>query len=70
MPNTHKCEIIANNFELVDQHPVFCYFKRVQGEDMTILGTPALPGMAADKIRQEKIVDLERVIKRLSTSGT
>ena len=26
--NLHKCEIIANNFELVDQYPIFKDFKR------------------------------------------
>ena len=28
--NLHKCEIIANNFDLIDQYSVFSQFIRVQ----------------------------------------
>ena len=36
--NLQKCEIIANNFDLIDQYSVFSQFKRVEKEDMTLPG--------------------------------
>ena len=42
--NRHKCEIIANNFDLVDKFPIFDDFKRMNKEDMTLLGAPVLSG--------------------------
>ena len=47
--NAHKCEIIANNFELIDQYPVLKDFKRTAKKDMTLLGAPVLDGKAVDK---------------------
>ena len=64
--NRQKCEIIASNFDLVDQHPVFRDFKRVHKEDLVFLGSPVLPGRSVDKVLQEKIQDLQRAISRLS----
>ena len=64
--NLHKCEIIANNFDLIDQYPVFNQFKRVQKKDMTCLGSPVLPSRAMDRVLQDKIDDLGRAIKRLA----
>ena len=57
--NSHKCEIIANNFELVDQYPIFKDFKRIANEDMSLLGVPILEGKAVDTALQAKIKDLE-----------
>ena len=54
--NTHKCEIIANNFELVDQFPILKDFKRIAKEDMTLLSAPILEGKAVDKALQAKIM--------------
>ena len=48
--NTHKCEIIANNFELVDQLPIFKEFKRIATADMTLLGAPILEGRPSTKL--------------------
>ena len=56
--NLQKCEIIANNFDLIDQYSVFNQFKRVQKEDMTFLGSPVLPSRAMDRVLQGKIDDL------------
>ena len=64
--NTRKCEIVANDFDLVDKYPVFRDFKRVHKEDLTFLGGPVLQGRATDKVLHEKIADLDRAIKRLA----
>ena len=61
--NAHKCEIIANNFELIDQYPILKDFKRTAKEDMTLLGAPILEGKVVDKALQEKIADLERSVE-------
>ena len=42
--NAHKCETIANNFELIDQCPICKDFQRTAKEDMTLLGAPDLEG--------------------------
>ena len=52
--NTHKCEIIANNFELVDQFSIFKDFKRIAKEDMTLLGVSILEGKVVDDALQAK----------------
>ena len=64
--NTHKCEITANNFELVDQFPILKDFKRIAKEDMNLLGAPILEGKAVNKALQAKIMDLELSVERLS----
>ena len=64
--NLQKCEIIANNFDLIDQYSVCSQFNRVQKEDMTFLGSPVLPSMAMDRVLQGTINDLERAIQRLA----
>ena len=46
---------------------IFKDFKRVAAEDLTILGAPVLEGRAVDNALKDKIVTLERSIKRLST---
>ena len=56
----HKCEIIANNFELVDQYPILKNFKRIADEDMVLLGAPILEGKAVNTALQAKIEDLEQ----------
>ena len=64
--NLQKCEIFANNFDLIDQYSVFSQFKRVQKEDMTFLGSPVLPSRAMDRVFQGKIDDVERTIQLLA----
>ena len=64
--NAHKCEIIANTFELIDQYSIFKDFKRTAKEDMTLSGAPGLEGKAVDKALQEKIADMEQSVKSLS----
>ena len=63
--NSPKCEIIANNFELVDQFPIFKDFKRIAKEDINLLGGPILEGKAVNTALQAKIKDLERSVERL-----
>ena len=65
--NARKCQITANNFEMIDKFSIFKDFKRVAAEDLTILGAPVLKGRAVDNVVKDKIVTLERSIKRLST---
>ena len=64
--NTRKCEIVANDFDLVDKYPVFRDFKRVHKADMTFLDGSVLQSRATDKLLQEKIADLERATKRVA----
>ena len=64
--NMHKCEMISNNFDQIDQYPVFNQFKKVQKEDMTFMSPPVLPGMATDKVLQDKIDDLGWAIKQFA----
>ena len=64
--NLQKWEIIANNFDMIDQYSVFSKFKRVQKEDMTFLSSPVLPSGAMDRVLQGKIDDLGRAIQRLA----
>ena len=65
--NARKCEITAKNFEMIDKFSIIKDFKRVAGEDLTILGAPVLEGRAVDNVLKNKIATLERSIKRLST---
>ena len=64
--NLHKCEIIANNIDLIDQYPVFSQFKGVRKKDMTFLCSPVLPSRAMDRVLQDKIDDLGRAVRRLA----
>ena len=64
--NTSKCEIICSNGDLVDQYPIFKYFKRVAKENFNILSAPVFEGKAVDSALIAKITDLERSIECLS----
>ena len=64
--NKRNCKIVANDLDLVDKYQFFRHFKMADNEDLTYLGGPVLQGRATDKVLQEKIADLERVIKRLA----
>ena len=52
---------------MIDKFSIFKDFKRVAAEDLTLLGAPVLEGRAVDNVVKDKIVTLERSIKRLST---
>ena len=64
--NSHKCEIIANNFELVDQYHIFKDFKLIAKEDMNLLSEPILEWKAVNTALQANIKDLERSVELLS----
>ena len=64
--HSHKYQIIANNFELVDQYPILKDCKRIAKEDMNLLGAPIFEGKAVNTALQAKINDLERSVERLS----
>ena len=68
--NPNKCEITARNFNIVDKFPILNNFKRIELEDITLLGAPVLEGRAVDNALKDEIVTLERSITRLSTLQT
>ena len=65
--NASKCEITVNNFEMIDKFSIFKDFKSIAAEDLTLLGAPILEGRAVDNTVKDKIVTLERSIKRFET---
>ena len=63
--NTAKCEIIMEDFTMIDGVDMFRDFIRVNKADMTLLGSPILKGKAQDKAIEQKTKDLSRAIDRL-----
>ena len=63
--NTHKCEIIMEDFSRVEVLPTFKDFLRVYKHEMTLLGAPVLKGKPQDTAIQRKIEGLSRAIERL-----
>ena len=47
--NTHKSEITAKNFDIIDKFPTFKNFKRVALQDMTLLWVPVLKRRATGR---------------------
>ena len=64
--NRNKCEIIANDFNIVSSFKVFDQFRRVKREDLSLLGAPILKGSAVDTALRQKIKDLDKAIGRLT----
>ena len=64
--NSHKYEIISNNFDKIDKFLVSKDFRRVAKEDLTLLGAPILEGKAVDRDQNANITDLQRSVERLS----
>jgi len=60
--NTAKCEIIMEDFTMIDRVDMFKDFIRVNKVDMTLLGSPILKGKAQDKAIEQKTKDLSRAI--------
>ena len=60
--NASNCEIIATNFDIVDNIDTFKDFKRIALQDMTVLGVPVLKGPAVDLALKNKVNDLHRVV--------
>ena len=48
--NLHTFEITANKFDVIDQYSIFSQLKRLQKEDMTLLGSPVLPSKAMNRV--------------------
>ena len=46
--NESKCEIIASNFDIIENIHTFREFRRVASQHMTLLGAPVLKGPAVD----------------------
>ena len=63
--NAAKCEIIMDDFSLIDSMEVFKEFIRIPKEEMTLLGAPILQGPALDNALKMKVDDLDRAISRL-----
>ena len=63
--NASKCEIISEDFNLIESFEVFKDFARVTKEEMTLLGAPILQGPALDRALQIEVDDLTRAVDRL-----
>ena len=63
--NASKCEIISEDFNLIESFEVFKDFARVTKEEMTLLEAPILKGPALDRALQIKVDDLTRAVDRL-----
>ena len=68
--NARRCEIICNNFNFIDQYPIFKDLIRVATEELAILGHPLFEGKVIDKALIAKITDLKRSVERLSLLPT
>ena len=64
--NVQKCEIICNDWALVDNFPIFQKFCRIEKHDLTLLGAPILEGQAVDSVLRAKLDALKLSVKRLS----
>ena len=62
--NESKCEIIASNFDIIENIDTFRDFRRVALHRMTLLGAPVLKGPAVDCALQHKVDDLQRAVGR------
>ena len=63
--NAAKCEIMMDDFSLIDSMEVFREFIRIPKEEMTLLGALILQGPALDKALKTKVEDLDRAVSRL-----
>ena len=63
--NASKCEIIANNVDIIKNLDTFKDFIRIALYDMMLLGAPVLIGPAVDTLLQNKVGELKRAINRL-----
>ena len=54
--NASKCEIIANNFDIINNIDTFKDFIRIASHDMMLLGAPVLKGPTVDTSLQNKLV--------------
>ena len=52
--NAAKCEVTYGDSSTSHDDPVLKTFQCTEIDDLTLLGTPILPGRAVDKARQEK----------------
>ena len=63
--NTHKCEIMMEDFPRVEVLPTFKDFVRVDKDEMTLLGAPVLQGKAQDMAIERKMDGLSTAIECL-----
>ena len=63
--NASKCEIISEDFNLIESFEIFKDFARVTKEEITLLGAPILKGPALDRALQIKVNDLTKAVDRL-----
>ena len=68
--NTTKCEIIMDDFTILDFFPIFKDLIRVPKDKMTLLGAPILQGEALDEALQIKVDELQKAINRLKLLWT
>lgn len=64
--NQDKCQISANNLDMIDGWPIFGRFERIRKSDLTLLGSPISAGPSVESALQEKVATLNRAIERLS----
>ena len=64
--NESKCEIIASNFDIIENIDTFREFRRVAPQHMTLLGVPVLKGPAVDCALQHKVDDIQRAVGGLA----
>ena len=64
--NETKCEITANNMDIINNYPIFSHFKKVNKVDTLVLGAPVMAGEAVHRALREKKTALEQAISRLS----
>ena len=64
--NRNKCEIIANDFNIVSSFKVFDQFRQVQREDLSLRGASILKGLAIDTSLRQKIEEVDNAISCLT----
>ena len=63
--NASKCEIIVNNFDIINNIDTFKDFIKIAPHDMILLGAPVLKGPTFDTSLQNKVGELKRAFNRL-----
>ena len=60
--NPSKCEIVCSNIDVIN----FEGFKKIEKEDLNLLGSPVLKVPAVVKALDNKVAELKSAIERLS----
>lgn len=64
--NESKCEITANDLDIIRAYPIFRHFQSIPINDFTLLGTPVMSGEAVDRVLHTKTKNLKTAISRLA----